>query len=111
MVISTSSMKRRSAFVLLMANVLCLQATERRFSPAYSELRVFNQRSLGPRGEGPSCLTRSVGVPKKIGRVPSSARRGGEAEEPIDGEPRGAVKPAQLQSQALAGLRETGVRG
>src|SRR5690606_16925139 len=37
---------------------------------------------------------------------PASAtrlRRGREAEELIDGEPCGAVKPAQLQSQALAG--------
>src|SRR5690606_33014492 len=38
-------------------------------------------------------------------RETANTRRGREAEEPIDGEPCGAIKPAQLQSQALAGPR------
>jgi len=40
---------------------------------------------------------------QSAGRSARDVRRGREAEEPIDGEPCGAVKPAQLRSQALAG--------
>jgi len=38
-------------------------------------------------------------------------RRGREAEEPIDGEPCGAIKPAQLRSQALAGSAKRAFEG
>ena len=46
---------------------------------------------------------------RRIGAVAledgTDVRRGGEAEESIDGEPCGAIKPAQLRSQALVGPR------
>src|SRR5690606_5129173 len=40
-----------------------------------------------------------------------TVRRGREAEEPIDGEPCGAIKPAQLRSQALAGSAKRAFEG
>jgi hypothetical protein len=40
---------------------------------------------------------------KLVPPLAKTSRRGREAEEPIDGEPCGAIKPAQLRTQALAG--------
>jgi len=52
---------------------------------------------------------------RRIGAVAledgTDVRRGGEAEESIDGEPCGAAKARPASIAGVGGLRETGVRG